>query len=324
MNAAQVHIIGAVCSRMGPLAFNALNDACTENNLELSQGLNETSIVQHLKTHPHDMLLADIKTLAELVENQQFEPNEQTLAAIFERYNPEFATFQSKGKHLRYLVSARHPALLRASLSAIFRFRFDQHFLGIPHHIINKDHKKVYRHKLKSSSERTALQNATIDFFSKELENTKNKHVLGNSSYPKYMGDILDELLMNAIWDANEKRAHTDRTHETNLDSTEQVIVEAECDHESFVLSVTDSQGSFPELGIQKPLKYALGFRDEIEINEGSGGAGLGLYMTLQKAALLSFEVERGKYTRVTVVQRMDQPLTEMQRWPRTVLFFLK
>jgi hypothetical protein len=138
------------------------------------------------------------------------------------------------------------------------------------------------------------------------------------------MGDIVDELLMNAIWDAHPVRRTADRSIPPCLDEGETIEVECQCDGTNLSLSVTDHHGSFPTGAANKPMRYALGFRNEPQLNEGPGGAGLGLLMTLQKVAALSIEIEAGKVTRSVALLRGDQPLREMQRRPRSVLIFEK
>jgi hypothetical protein len=70
---------------------------------------------------------------------------------------------------------------------------------------------------------------------------------------------------------------------------------------------------------------FSLGFKGENKINEEqSSGAGIGLFMILQKIGVLVFEVEKGKATRATAIARGDQPLRDMQKTTRTLLFYEK
>jgi hypothetical protein len=127
---------------------------------------------------------------------------------------------------------------------------------------------------------------------------------------------------MNAIWDANPEHNRRGRTEVCVLEEGKEVVIECSCDGVNLALSVEDRQGTFPWAALFGPLSFALGTKPELKINEGPGGAGLGLYMVLQRTSILSFEVKRDQFTRVTAILRLDESARDMQARPKTVLVF--
>ncbi len=319
-----LYSLGAPEKYLGENELAAFQQACTENGFQISTEAHLQSISEQLSKNPQHLLLVDTHTLALLLESHGFRVNNQTILLAAERESTSLKDHIEAIGNLHYIVSAYNAVLLKASFTTIFRFHISQNMEGLASVLLQQNTIHAYKHEIATSSERSETQSKLTEFFSEQIAINKEKLAAGISSYPKYMGDVLDELLMNAIWDANPERSSLDRKIAAKLNVHEHVAVEAICDGSSFSLSVVDSQGTFSEDATHKPMKYALGYREDPEINENAAGAGLGLYIILQKVAAVSFEVERGKMTRVTVVQRGDQSLREMQKRPRTVLFLQK
>jgi hypothetical protein len=93
-------------------------------------------------------------------------------------------------------------------------------------------------------------------------------------------------------------------------------------DNINLFLTVSDKFGSFKSEGITKYIRFGLGFRETQNIKNESAGAGLGIFMILQKISTLIFEVEKGKITTATALARGDQSIRDAQKKPKTVLFF--
>ena len=115
---------------------------------------------------------------------------------------------------------------------------------------------------------------------------------------------LVDELLMNAVWDApaddkgKAKYHDLPRSTPVELSPDERPVLRYGCDGSFFALSVSDPFGR---------LEHDLAFRylqqssdkDTQKIKEGSGGAGLGLYMAYNAASSFVVNVEPGRHTEV-------------------------
>lgn len=175
---------------------------------------------------------------------------------------------------------------------------------------------------LSHSRDRALLQEQVSRFLSDCIQSRKDIPSGGISGYPKNLSEVLDEFLMNAIWDASPVRRLDTRAESVLLPSGELVSVEAACDSETMVLTVTDRHGTFPASAMLRPFKFALGQREQAhKVNEGPGGAGLGLFMIVQRVAALVYEIRKGEFTRAHAILRLDQPLRDLQKSPRTILF---
>lgn len=283
-----------------------------------------SAIVQEMSEEKDCFYVTDPAGLLNAVTKHGLVPDYRTILLLSEKDNSILTPISSVVGNLRYVLGAPNPSLLRGFIASALEFDLSQQIRGIVPRLLNTEglHSKTI--VLKDIAIRSGVQEQVVEFFTEQLQIHKATLVNGITSYPKYMGDIVDEFLMNAIWDAHPTRRVADRSVAPQLDEGEQIEIECQCDGANLALAVTDHHGTFPSSAVAKPVRYALGFKDEPQLNEGPGGAGLGLLMTLQKVAALSIEVEAGQLTRSVAVLRGDQPLREMQRRPRSVLVFEK
>ena len=303
---------------------DAIELGCGDCSYDLVEDKTTSEIVQKLHEDSNSFFLTDPIGLHEACTEHAFIPNSRTILLTTEKDNHQLQAVGSLLSGLRYVLGAPSPSLLRGLIASVLEFHLSGQIRGIVPRLIKPDGLHSKQLLMKESESRSKIQELVIDFFTEQIQIHKGTLVTGISSYPKYLGDIVDEFLMNAIWDAHPTRRSMDRSTPPAFDKDEQVEIECLCDGSNLSLSVTDHHGTFPASAFSKPIRYALGFKDETQLNEGPGGAGLGLLMTLQKVAALSLEVEAGQITRSVAVLRGDQPLREMQKRPRSVMIFEK
>jgi hypothetical protein len=177
---------------------------------------------------------------------------------------------------------------------------------------------------LSSSEERSKIQEHVKGFFQDELLKHNQTPLGGVANYSKYLADVCDEFLMNAIWDAAPTRKSFDRTLSIPIPKNERIEVKCQSDGRNLALTVQDNHGTFPESALCKVIRYALGSKEDAVVNEGPGGAGLGLFMVLQKVAALCYEVTPGVCTKAMAVLRTDRSLKQMQKTLRTIAYTQK
>jgi len=118
------------------------------------------------------------------------------------------------------------------------------------------------------------------------------------------MRTVLEEMLMNAIYDAPADKDgvalynHLPRTTELNLKPEEQSIMRFATDGLIVAVSVQDPFGSLKGSTLLKYLEhnYAGNFGD-INAQEGKGGAGRGLHQIVENSDLVVFNIEPGRRT---------------------------
>ena len=304
--------------------IDAIELGCADCAFDMVEDQPTSAIVQELSEDKDCFYLVDPAALLAAVSKHGHVPDSRTILLLSEKDNSILSPIAQLLGELRFVLGAPNPSLLRSFVASVLEFHLSGQIRGVVSRLLRPDGLNAKQMTLTDSSTRSKIQDEVIEFFSEQLQLHKSTLVTGISSYPKYMGDVVDEFLMNAIWDAHPTRRVQDRSIPTTLEPGERVEIECLCDGSNLSLSVADYHGTFPASAFAKPIRYAIGFKDETQLNEGPGGAGLGLLMTLQKVAALSIEVEAGQLTRSVALLRGDQPLREMQRRPRSVMIFEK
>lgn len=302
--------------------LDAIQTACKNASYSLKQNISNTEIMADVANTENWVILSDsvdflvfVNKAKELItEHFVLMPHEKELS-VFEKYKTEM-------KDIRFLIGLIHPDLLKVILFQILTFKKPKAKNIIQN--LNLKSADIYEQTLVHSTERMIAQSKVADFFSQLIQQHKDKLVAGSNSYSKILSDIVDEFLMNAIWDACPARSKIDRTQAVALDSGEKIELKCFFANQTLVLSVEDKFGTFKGEGIAKYIRFGVGYKETERIQEGLPGAGLGIFMILQKIGILVFEVDKGKLTRAIAIARGDQSIRDAQRKPKTVLFFEK
>lgn len=121
------------------------------------------------------------------------------------------------------------------------------------------------------------------------------------STFEDHLMTSLEELFMNAIWDASPARAQVDRREPVILPAEEAVTLDIWCDAHYVMASVTDRIGSLKLGGLLNLKKFCIGPKRVRILNESGPGAGIGLYMAAQRSLALAFELDPGVSHRASV-----------------------
>lgn len=270
---------------------------------EVKLFLCSTSDYERLREHPDTYSPADII----LIHSGQ---NEEIRSGLASYGGP------------RFTVGASAPSILRGVIGSILEFRIGLGCRGILPRLTNIARFESIERQLTTSTQRAIVQQDVQDFCKEALQKHREITAQGTRQYAKSVSDILDELLMNAIWDADPNFTGSDRRRGVDLDPSRTVTVECACDGSNLCLTVEDKLGTFPFSALTGPLAFALGLKPDIQVRNGPGGAGLGLFMVMQKTSILTFEVNPGRCTRVSTLLRLDEPVRVMQSKPKSVLVF--
>lgn len=279
---------------------------------------------QHFYEDNKHLVLMSETCLLKIFDTDAFIPGDNHILFLTHNKHYGFEKHNDKIKNIRFVLGNPYVHLLSILLLRILTFFKKTGSPSICNDFQNPQANSL-SHELKFSGERAHIQQLVSNFFSGQIEKKRAQMAAGSLNYAKILSDVLDEFLMNAIWDANPERAHVERRTSVQLLDSEKVEVLSICDGCNFVLSVKDPFGSFQTQKVEKYVRFLLNRHEPKLLSENRhAGAGLGLYMTLQKIGVLIFEVEKGKMTRATVIARGDQTLRDLQKRPRSVLFFFK
>lgn len=176
---------------------------------------------------------------------------------------------------------------------------------------------EVHELTIAKSSERTALRDTMFDHFGK----------LGiRRSVLDTVGTVLEELLMNAIYDAPIDSMgkpiynHLPRTHEIELRREEQGRFRYACDGEHIAVSVEDPFGALTATTTLKYLERNYGGVTDLAQVEHKGGAGRGLHQIIENSELVVFNISPRKKTEVIALFGMI-PGDKTERVPQLHFF---
>jgi hypothetical protein len=314
--------------QMDAVELASLDTFHTIRHAEFTQDL-----ADHLRTNGRDTVVCTPADCSALLTTGISLPRKTVLLNFADaRSEPMRSNIATSFIH--FILGVSTPNIMRALLGSILEFNVGRGYRGIMPRLSNSRGLRTESRTLHSSSERSKIQEFAMESIRKTLqENSSQSDGLvattenpwpwpGSQFFHKAAIDILDELLMNAIWDANPNFHHLGRGEVRTLENGKSVSIDCTSDGITFGLSVEDQEGTFPWKAVAGPLTYALGLKPELKVNEGPGGAGLGLFMILQRTSVLTVEIQRNRSTRVTVVIRFDDTVRDMQARPKTVLVF--
>ncbi len=146
----------------------------------------------------------------------------------------------------------------------------------------------------------------------------------GAHEFSRMTGEVLDELLMNAIWDANPARCAADRNTPVILDSSEGVKVEWGVDGNILAVAVRDPFGTFKKELLVRYQEDVFGIRkaNQIAVNKIGSGAGIGLHMVLRRASGVVINSTPTFATEVIALFDLAKNSRHATKGPKTLHFF--
>jgi hypothetical protein len=193
--------------------------------------------------------------------------------------------------------------------------------------IFSQDHKKIEfndliktpifskEFNLKNSSEKNtvveAIENAIMDSYTQFPPRLIE-------TYAKKAAMICDELILNAIYDANPKMKSADRQISTALGASETVDVKLCLSEALIALSVRDQFGTFKK---DSMLRYASGLNQSESISDRQSG-GMGLRLSIDSSSQMLVQVEDSKFTEMISVINIYPSIKEFKQKLKSLLCF--
>ena len=145
------------------------------------------------------------------------------------------------------------------------------------------------------------------------------EHMGVRRKYREAIEQCVDEMLMNALYDAPVDEqgrpifSEIPTKTRISLRVEQKVVVQYACDGKQFVVSVRDAFGTLERATVLRYLYKCL--HAEQQIDRKVGGAGLGLYLMLNSASTVYFNVLPGVATEATCVFDLDSPKIQIERF---------
>ena len=137
------------------------------------------------------------------------------------------------------------------------------------------------------------------------------------------LGELVHELLMNAMWDApvdddGRPRFAHDRKADIKLPPEDAALLRIGSDGVRVAVEVQDRFGRLERKHVFGGLVRAL---KNGQMDQTGGGAGLGMMVAYRSTTALFYDVQRGRRTRVTGLFDLDLNLREFRILPKTIHF---
>jgi len=141
---------------------------------------------------------------------------------------------------------------------------------------------------------------------------------------------VASELIMNAFFDAPVDRAtglarytRLARSETVSLDLNEKIIIKLSHDDQRLALSVSDSFGTLKQESVVRSL-FRSQRRGEGQMKMIDEGAGVGLYMVMNLASHLVFNVHNGVKTESICLFQITKKRRNFDEQIRSLCFFLE
>ncbi len=221
-------------------------------------------------------------------------------------------------------------------IAILSKFKFIQHVIGIqadhlPCQMLMKNtlaklcYKNVFGIDKYLSPNFTFHQNYILDSINRYDETKKIESKLRRLSRSRALGrfifDALDELLMNALYDAHPIYCDQDRTEGVLLTEDEKLSLQWGYDQQFFAVSITDPHGSLNWYTVVKYLYKCYIHRNSM-IDYTTAGAGVGLYKISKSLNSLIFNVSPGKQTEAVGIIDYTLKTRDFKYYNRNFHFF--
>lgn len=136
--------------------------------------------------------------------------------------------------------------------------------------------------------------------------------------YARLVTEVVDELLLNAVFDANPRLKTEDRSLPFILGPDERIEMAWGYDGEYFGVSVRDPFGQLP---CETILNYVSAIRERGKVTSELSG-GLGLKLIFEKAHQVITNVKNARITEVIALIRLETRMLEYERRQRSFYYF--
>jgi hypothetical protein len=162
-------------------------------------------------------------------------------------------------------------------------------------------------HAATASTQKAELIGLLDDFCARE---SIKEHIIDE------LAEIFDELFTNALYHAPIEggvRPNSTKDRSVDVTSKRAVTVTFAADPTTMVMAVRDEYGSLSADRLVQSIGRCFG-GEGATVNQGEGGAGVGMFMILQKASYLSLYIDTGRSTEVIVARDLTQSRRDFTR----------
>ncbi|MGK5091949.1 hypothetical protein WDW89_08010 [Deltaproteobacteria bacterium TL4] len=202
-------------------------------------------------------------------------------------------------------------------------FYFPHQITGAINRILCNDFFGLRHFMYGTYSSMNQLVRSTTDATAVITEISEYAHqICNNVSTVAQIEGICDELVKNALYNANPKYEGHDRRTDFELDDSETINVNYGCDGRMFAISVTDDFGRLGKDPLFQYLQRCF-FDNEAKISYQGGGAGLGFFRILNAVNSLVINVIPNRKTEVIGILDISLSRRDFQKASKS-FYYLK
>lgn len=216
-------------------------------------------------------------------------------------------------KNVKYLISVQPAESFGRDLSILIKKFSEGDILDLEKYLAFGS--KVMERTIDSSLTKKQTIEAVTNYILR-LGDPGYNHPFGE--YAQRIALLTDELLLNAVFDANPRLKGTDRSVPFKLKPKEKITVSFGYDGEFFGVSVRDPFGSFTSDTI---LKYLAASKETGKIVSADSG-GLGLRFIFEKAHQVVTNVKSEKVTEVIALVKFPGRIMDFESQKKSFYFF--
>jgi hypothetical protein len=214
---------------------------------------------------------------------------------------------------VKYLIGLESPEFCGRDLSILIKKFSGGNILDLDKYLAFGC--KIHSRTIKENENKREAIQSVADYVSK-LGDPGYNHPF--HEYSTRMAELIDELLLNAIFDANPRLNGADRSKPFQLSDKELVQVSWGYDGEYFGISVRDPFGKFQSETILKYLGQSRSFTDLTTSKSG----GLGLKLIFEKAHQVIANVQHEQVTEVIALVKFANRLREFEEQKKSFYYF--
>lgn len=215
--------------------------------------------------------------------------------------------------NVKYLIGAQPAESFGRDLSILIKKFVDGDILDLEKYLAYGS--KISERAIRSPETKRDAIDAVINYVSR-LGDPGYNHPF--DEYARRIAELTEELLLNAIFDANPRLRKSNRSLPFKLAPEEEVVVSWGYDGEYFGISVRDPFGKFTSETI---LKYLSSQRQVEDIVSADSG-GLGLKFIFDRAHQVVTNVTKGQVTEVIALVRLANRMLEFESQKKSFFFF--
>ncbi|MAV91305.1 MAG: hypothetical protein CL676_07770 [Bdellovibrionaceae bacterium] len=265
----------------------------------LDQALDWEEAKEKLSSQSYSLVIFDEEHLSHFEEAQNLQPSSFYLAVLNGFIRDQLDSVGHLQGALRFFFRSQDKKTqIQNMLSAVTKILTDQYFGLEPYMGFGAE---VRSERIKSSTQRADLLEELDQYLNTAgvRKNIRERARL-----------VADELLMNAIYDAPVDSIdrkplfnHLPRTEEVILEPNQQGTFSFVFDGTKILMAVRDPFGALDSATIYRYLKNCYSSEpEEINAQEGKGGAGRGLHQIVEASSELIFNLSPGSKTEVISV----------------------